>query len=378
MKLKTFLLDHWLDEHAGSPIDFNMATSTGPRWKLRELLDLAGQGALERLLDVGVDYSRSAGDTPLREAIAEMEGVPPESVVVVAGGAEALHHVFFLAAEPGANVIVPFPGFPSFEAIPQSLGLEVRSYHLRQENSYQVDLDEVKRLGDASTKLLLVNCPHNPTGATLSDAEMQTLHDFAAARGIQFVSDQVYHPIYHGRETGSAAALPHATVIGDFSKALSLSGLRLGWIIERDARRRAEYLNAREYLTISNSPMAEFLGLIAIENREKILGRARAATRANLEHLDGLFADFSEIIQWVRPQGGTTGFPRIISGADGRVFSRAAVQSGLLFAPGDCFGVADHFRVGFGVGAEWYPRAMERFAEFLNAWAHAPRASMTA
>jgi len=378
MKLKTFLLDHWLDEHAGSPIDFNMATSTGPRWKLRELLDLAGQGALERLLDVGVDYSRSAGDTPLREAIAEMEGVPPESVVVVAGGAEALHHVFFLAAEPGANVIVPFPGFPSFEAIPQSLGLEVRSYHLRQENSYQVDLDEVKRLGDASTKLLLVNCPHNPTGATLSDAEMQTLHDFAAARGIQFVSDQVYHPIYHGRETGSAAALPHATVIGDFSKALSLSGLRLGWIIERDARRRAEYLNAREYLTISNSPMAEFLGLIAIENREKILGRARAATRANLEHLDGLLADFSEIIQWVRPQGGTTGFPRIISGADGRVFSRAAVQSGLLFAPGDCFGVADHFRVGFGVGAEWYPRAMERFAEFLNAWAHAPRASMTA
>jgi aspartate/methionine/tyrosine aminotransferase len=65
---------------------------------------------------------------------------------------------------------------------------------------------------------------------------MQDLHDFCVERGIQFVSDQVYHPIYHGPETQSAARLPHATVIGDFSKALCLSGLRIGWMIDRDPR----------------------------------------------------------------------------------------------------------------------------------------------
>jgi len=378
MKLKTFLLDHWIDEHADSSVEFNLAISTGPRWKMRELLTLAGEGALERLLEMDVVYSRSAGDTALREAIAGMEGVPAEDVVVVAGGAEALLHIFFLAADPGANVILPFPCFPAFEALPQSLGLEVRSYHLRRENSYQVDFDEVKRLADAKTKLLLVNSPHNPTGATLSDEQMRLLHDFAAARGIQFVSDQVYHPIYHGRETRSAAALPHATVVGDFSKAFSLSGLRLGWLVEHDARRRREYLNAREYFSISNSPMTEFFARIAVEHREKVLGRARDVTRANLELLDAVFAEFSDVLEWVRPQGGTTGFPRIVSGADGHAFSEAAVRHGLLLAPGDCFGVRDHFRIGFGVGAEWYPRAMERFAEFLHAWAHSPRATMTA
>ena len=98
----------------------------------------------------------------------------------------------------------------------------------------------------------MVNSPHNPTGATLSNQETRTLHDFAVARGIQFVADEVFHPIHHGREADSAAGLPQATVLGDLSKALSLGGLRLGWIVERNAARRQQYLNTREYITVPN------------------------------------------------------------------------------------------------------------------------------
>src|SRR2546429_391211 len=83
----------------------------------------------------------------------------------------------------------------------------------------------------------LVNSPHHPTGATIGDSEMEALHEFAAARGIQLVCDEVYHPIYHGRPAKSAARLPHATMIGDLSKAFSIPGVRTGWIVERDAQR---------------------------------------------------------------------------------------------------------------------------------------------
>ena len=378
MKFKLFLLDQWLEEHAEPPVEFDLAPSTGPHWKLRELLALAGEEVAEGLLDTKVIYSRGEGKGSLREAIAEMQGVPTEQVLVTAGGAEALFHIFSLAAEPGANVIVPFPSFPPNHSMPEALGLEVRCYDLRPENSYQVDLDEVKRFTDEKTKLILVNSPHNPTGTTLSDAEMNSLHDFAAERGIQFVSDEVYHPIYHGRETESAARLPHATVVGDFSKAFSLSGLRLGWVIERDAQRRAQYLNAREYLTISNSPVTEFCAEIAVRHRDRILGRTREVASANLQLLDRLIADHSDVLDWVRPKGGMTGFPRLVSSEDARTFCQAAVRKGLLFAPGDCFGVRDHFRVGFGVSQEWFPRAMQRFTEFLHSWARAPQAAMTA
>jgi aspartate/methionine/tyrosine aminotransferase len=370
MKLAPFLLDQWLQEHSGPQVEFNMGSSTDPHWKLGELLELAGQGALQDVLNTEVVYSRTAGRPSLRQAIAEMEAVSEEQVIVLTGGQEALFIVFFQAAEPGTNVIIPFPCFPPHRAVPESLGLEVRSYHLRPENSHRVDLDEVKRLADAKTKIFLVNSPHNPTGATLSDTEMEMLQEFAAERGIQFVSEEVYHPIYHGRETASAARLPNATVIGDFSKAFSLSGLRLGWLVERDSAWKKQYMNTREYITISNTPVTEFFAEVAVRNRDKVLARTRDEARANLQHLDRLIAEHADAIAWIRPRGGMTGFPRLIEGSDARVFCQAALNIGILVAPGDCWGVPDHFRIGFGVGLEWFHRAVERLGKFLQAWAH--------
>ena len=374
MKFTAFLLDQWLQQHAGA--EFNLGGSTGPRWTPRQLLALAGDGAAEKILDLHLDYPPTAGSSHLREAIAKMQGVPAEQVVVLAGSCEALFHIFYLAMEPGANVVVPFPCFPAHQAIPESLGFEIRRYRLRHENSYRMDLDEVKRLADRRTKMILVNSPHNPTGATLNNEEMRQLHDFAAERGIQFVSDEVFHPIYHGRPTDSAARLSHATVVGDFSKALSLGGLRLGWIIEGDLDRRREYLNAREYVTVSNTPMGEFLGEIAIRHHDQVLARTREVTRANLALLDRIFAENALVLDWVRPQGGMTAFARLLAGGDARLFCQAALERGLLLAPGDCWGVPDHFRIGFGVGLEWYPRAMARFSELLQAWSRVSQASV--
>src|SRR5437016_12884999 len=96
----------------------------------------------------------------------------------------------WLAAErpgttSGANVIIPRPGFTTFSALPESLGLETRFYAIRKENGFRIDIDEIKRLADANTKLVLVNTPHNPTGAVVSDAELEELHEFTAGRGIQ-------------------------------------------------------------------------------------------------------------------------------------------------------------------------------------------------
>jgi aspartate/methionine/tyrosine aminotransferase len=366
MKFKAFLLDQWLQQHADA--EFDLGNSTGPRWTPRELLELAGNShhAAQRMFDLALRYPPTAGAATLREAIAEMQGVPTEQVAVFTGGAEALFHIFSVAAEPGANVIIPFPCFPTHEAVPEALGFEIRRYHLRRENFYAVDLDEVKRLANERTKILIVNSPHNPTGATLSNEEMRALHEFAAAQGIQFVSDEVFHPIYHGRETDSASRLPYATVVGDFSKALSLAGLRLGWIVERDAARRKDYLKAREYVSVSNTPMGEFLGEIAIQHLDQVLGRTREVTRANLQLLERVIAQSADVLDWVRPMGGMTAWVRLVSRGNARSLCEEALQYGLLLAPGDCWGFPDHFRVGFGVGREWYSRAMERFSDLIH------------
>jgi aspartate/methionine/tyrosine aminotransferase len=253
MQLKPFFLDIWLDRYEHG-IEHNLAASTGPGWTLEEILELASEAERDRWLRHRVAYVCPAGADGLREAIAEMQGVGPETVQVVTGASEALVILMWLAAEPDANVILPHPGFTTFSALPESLGIEVRFYQVSKENAFRMDVDEIQALADERTKLILVNSPHNPTGATISDEEMERLHDFTASRRIQLVSDEVYHPIYHGRPRRSAAHLPHATVIHDFSKAFPLSGLRLGWMIEHDAQRRQRYWNARAYFTTKGWP----------------------------------------------------------------------------------------------------------------------------
>ena len=369
MKLEPFLLDQWLDKYQSStsPIQFNLASSTGPPWTTNELLSLIPSDEHKKLLDKSLLYSSSQGADELREVIGEMEGVPSESVLVLTGASEALLILFFMGAEPGDNVIVPLPCFPTMTALPRAFGIETRRYKLRPEQKYRIDIDEIASLVDARTRILLVNSPHNPTGATLTNEEIDSLYELAQAKGIQFVCDQVYHPIYRTRATASATRLPRATVLGDLSKALSLSGLRIGWIVERDHERMEAYLNARQFFTITNSPLTESLATIAIRNRSAIWQRTSEVASSNLELLDQFFAESAAILSWVRPDGGMTAFPWLNSGANAREFCEGLATQGVLVAPGDCFEMPSHFRLGFGaLEQERFASALQRISKYTQ------------
>ena len=367
MQLKPFLLDAWLDQYEHD-IEFDLGASTGPAWTVSEILALADDETRHRFLNHDLVYSRVAGTDTLREAIAEMQHVSEDAVQVVTGASEALLALMWLAAEPGANVILPLPGFATFSALPESLGLETRFYRVRRENAFRIDPDEIKPLADSKTKLILVNSPHHPTGATIADNEMEALHDFAAERGIQLVSEEVYHPIYHGRRTNSAARLPHATVIGDLSKAFSLPGVRTGWIIEHDAQRRQRYWTARAYFSISNTTTGEILSEIAIRNRDIVLGKTQETATRNLKLLERFMADHRALLGWIPPQGGMTAFPWLVSGENARPFCQAAAERGILLAPGDCFDTPSHFRLGFAAAGDKFLQALDRFGTFVKNW----------
>jgi aspartate/methionine/tyrosine aminotransferase len=367
MQLKPFLLDTWLDHYEHST-EFNLAASTGPVWSVNDILALADHETRHRFLNHKLVYGRPAGADSLREAIAEMQRVPMEAVQIVTGASEALLVLMWLAAEPGANVILPLPGFTTFSALPESLGIETRFYRVRRENRFRIDPDEIKQLADSRTKLILVNSPHNPTGATIADAEMEDLHAFTVRRGIQLVSDEVYHPIYHGRQTRSAARLPHATVIADLSKAFSIAGVRTGWMIEHDPERRRRYWTARAYFSISNTTTGEILSEVAIRNRDVVLGKTQEAAARNLNLLDHFMAEHRDVFGWIPPQGGMTAFPWLVSGENARPFCQAAAEQGILFAPGDCFDTPTHFRLGFAKAGDDFSRALDGFGSFVKNW----------
>src|SRR5579862_2778190 len=370
MQLKPFLLDKWLDRYEHN-IEFNLGASTGPTWTVNEILSLGSDEQRQRFLNHEVVYSRPAGAEGLRTAIAEMQGVSSESVQVVTGASEALLVLMWLAAEPGANVILPRPGFTTFSALPESLGLEIRYYAIDKDNDFRMNVDEIKKLADTHTKLILVNSPHNPTGTTVSDAELESLHEFTSSRGIQLVSDEVYHPIYHGRATKSAARLSQATVIHDFSKAFPLAGVRTGWMIEHDPKRRELYWNARTYFSVSNNTAGEMLAEIAMRHRNVVLGKTQQIATQNLRLLSSFMFEHRDTLGWIPPRGGVTAFPWLLNGENSRPFCQAAAEHGILLAPGDCWDAPAHFRLGFAASANKFSEGLQRLGEFVKTWSAA-------
>jgi aspartate/methionine/tyrosine aminotransferase len=364
MKLVPFVLEEWLAKYRDS-VEHHLGMSTGPKWTLSELRALMTDAEREAFDHAAITYCPTNGRETLRAALAAMYGADPEEILVFNGGAEALLALFFLVAEPKTNVVVPTPSFAPFIEIPKALGVETRRYELRVENGFALDVDAITRLTDAHTKLILVNTPHNPSGAVAEETAIRALDAFAQRRGIQLVVDEVYHPIYHGALVRSAGEYSRATVLGDFSKAFSLPGIRIGWLLERDAVRRRELENAHGYFTVSTSMLGELLAEIAARSRETVWNRARAVSAENLAILDEWFGEHEEQLEWLRPAGSMTAFPRVRGVADARSFCVAAAERGVLLAPGDCFGAPAHFRIGFGLAMPRYRDALGILSDVL-------------
>jgi aspartate/methionine/tyrosine aminotransferase len=369
MKLPPFTLDLWLAAHefATPPIRFNLASSTGPAWTLGEI-GRAGGGDPRKLEEVKLSYAPPQGTKLLRERLAARHGVDPECVLVLTGASEALMALTCHFAAPGASILLPRPVYPALPVMARAWGLEPREYVLDPARGFAQDAATVLAAVDDTTRAVFVNTPHNPTGSVMPAAEQAKLAAALAARGIALIVDEVYHPLYFGAPVPSASSLPGTLVLGDFAKAMSLPGLRVGWLIDRDPERRAALLDMRSYFSISCAPLSEAIGAHAVANADAVLGRLDGIARANLALLTAFMEEHRDVLAFPAPAGGTTCFPYLRDGRDARPLCEALAKAGVLVAPGDCFDMPAHMRIGFGAQRDGYAQALEIFGEVLAAW----------
>lgn len=344
MDLPPFLLNDWLE--ARRDVRFNLAGSAGPSWTMEELLGLGGRKLA--VADLPLSYAPTAGLADLRAEIADYLGVDPDWVVVTTGASEALLLLLSALSRPGGNVLLPMPGYASFAGTAQFSCLEPRYYRQRRDHGFSLDPARIAAMADAKTVLALANSPHNPTGAVLRSGDCAALAGELGGKGVPLLVDEVFHPVYFGDQNRSAAGIENVIVIGDMSKALSMPGLRTGWVIDADPGRREKMLRARGYIAWSGSPILEALALHGLRNRAAIVERAVSVASRNLEALRRFMADAGDMLAWVPPEAGMVAFPWFRDGRNGRPFCERLAARGVLLAPGDCFGMAEHLRIGFG------------------------------
>jgi aspartate/methionine/tyrosine aminotransferase len=230
MWFEEFALERWALDPRVAAARHDLASSAGRPWTLRELLELvAPSGEAEAVLDERLGYSSVQGRRELRQAVAHLYGADPESVRITCGASQALFLQIALAARPGANAVLPAPGYPAYRGLAKGFGLEVREIPLSRERGFVLDAEAVISHLDGDTPLVILTTPHNPTGSCLDRPTLEAIAAATADRGIPLVVDEVFHPIRHdGGSEESAAAIEDVIVIGDLSKALSLPGLRIG------------------------------------------------------------------------------------------------------------------------------------------------------
>lgn len=371
MQIEPFGVEQWMNEYETRCLH-NLAETCCESITVGELLDLAGVGPahLEELLPMKLTYGAIEGSHRLRAAIAALYSSQiPSNVLVTHGAIGANHLVYLTMISRGDHVVSVVPSYQQHTAIPESIGAAVTRVLLREENGWALDLDELAAAITPGTKLVTLTNPNNPTGALLGRSELEAIASACERVGAWLLADEVYRGIdQQGSGTTASVADVYERGIstGSMSKAFSLAGLRLGWIVAPESL-LADVALHRDYNTISVGMIDDALASLALENAEAILGRNRALVRGNLDTL-ATWVEGEPRISWTRPSGGTITLLRYDADLSSREFCVGLVEGSgsVMLTPGSALGMEGYVRIGYANGPEVLAAGLPLITEYLD------------
>jgi len=348
-------------------VDYNLCASDLEPLSLRELLALCDDDVRGRWDSLTLGYTESLGLPALREAIAALyPGLDADDIVTFAGAEEGIFLTLHALLGSGDHAVVVWPAYQALYEVARGIGAEVTLIPLDPAD-WSLDVDAVIAAIRPNTRVVVINFPHNPTGALIPEADLRRLVRASEQRGVTLLSDEVYRllEIARGPLPPAAALAANAVSLGVLSKAYGLAGLRLGWIATRDAALRARVVQLRDYTTICNAAPSEILALGAMRAAEAILERNRAIIGTNLDLVTNFFARHGELFAWVPPAAGSVCFPRLLRG-DASTFADALVRDeGVLVMPASQFEYSpSYFRIG--LGRRDLPEGLDRMETFVQ------------
>jgi aspartate/methionine/tyrosine aminotransferase len=329
-------------------IRFNLAESSVADTPLRDL-DVS-------LDDLVLLYGDHLGRPGLRAAIADgAAGVGPDDVLVTPGAAAALFIIATSLLTAGDHVIVARPNYATNLETPFAIGADISYLDLRYEDGWAVDPDRIASLMTPRTKLVSLTNPHNPTGQVIPEDTIRAIVELVEAHPqARLLVDETYREMTFGGPQPVAASLSERAIsVSSLSKADGLPGIRIGWLVTRDAALLERFLAAKEQIFITNSVVDEAIAEVALARRDVRLTTIRAGIADALDMTRTWFAA-QDTFEWIEPQGGVVGFPRFRSGVgvgvDLDAFYRILLdEHGTVVGPGHWFDQPRrHFRLGYG------------------------------
>jgi aspartate/methionine/tyrosine aminotransferase len=357
-------------------VRYNLSESGVRPLRVEELVpNKAGRHAL---LNATLGYPWGNGSPELRARIAKFyPGAAVDNVTVVNGGSEANYTSFtmLLDKDKGDRAAVQLPNYMQTWGLGRFFGEGADAFWLRHDgNRWALDVDSLNAAVTKQTKVIMVTNPNNPTGAVLTDGEMDAVVRAAKRARAWLVVDE----IYRGAELGSRETSPtfwgrydKLLITSGLSKAFGLPGTRIGWVV--GPPKTVEELWAyRDYTTLTPSAMGDFFGSIVMKpkRRDEILARTKGIMRKQWPILEEWLEAHDDILFWTPPDAGAiayVGYRLPIKPWD--LFERLRVERSVLINGADHYGMKDakYFRIGFGYEADILRTGLDRIGKFLRA-----------
>jgi hypothetical protein len=349
-------------------VRYNLSESSVHPMSARELV--LDPEFLERLMDTPLIYNQSNGTDELRATIAAYyPGATLDHVEVTNGGSEANFVSIFSMLEPGDEVVIILPIYQQIWGLIRSFGMAVKEVHLHEELNWAPDLAELEAAVSPRTRMIVVCNPNNPTGAILTEAEMNAIVRLAARSGAWILSDEIYQGSERsGRTTATFwGTYDRVIITNGLSKAFGLPGLRIGWIVApKDLI--AKMWSYHDYTTIAPGTLSDCLAQIALspDGRARCWERTRNICRKNFPMFQAWMESHGALFRMIEPKAGAIAYVRYDLEVNSVVIvERLLHEKSVLVVPGDHFGMDHYLRVGYGPQPEYLQQGLELMREII-------------
>ena len=323
-------------------------------------------------------YASAEGVPAFRQAVARQHArmtgqrVDETNVVIVPGAQCGLFAASMVCCDPGNEVIAADPAYVTYEAVIAASGARSVYVPLRFDDRFRFDPSDIEAAVTPDTRAILLNTPHNPTGAVIGRADMAAIGEIARAHDLWIITDEVYAQLVYEGEHVSPASFPdlqsRTLSVGSLSKSHAMTGWRLGWVVapRNVAGHLAELSIAMLY---GQPPFLQDAGAYAINEAQHDVAEIRATFQARRDVLCDALRDAAGLA-CDRPAGGMFLMLDIrATGLDGDTFAQRLLdEQGVSVLSGDAFGdsTRGYVRIGLTQAENRLAEAARRIGVFAR------------
>jgi len=339
------------------------------------------KAAISAINDDFTKYTATGGIRELRHALVEKHAkdygsnYTVEECLVTVGGKQAIFEAMSAVLNEGDEVILPVPHWVTFLEIIKYEGAKPVLLETSESENFAVHAKAIEKLITPKTRLIIVNSPHNPTGAVVPPGEMEKILALAMRHNLLLISDECYcHFVYDGRKPfslGSSREREHLLIVDSFSKTYAMTGWRVGFALG-PARLLANMLKLQSHSTSNPNSIAQKAALAAVEGPQEPVHAMLAEYRRRRDRLmEGLKSIPG--LRCVPPHGAFYAYPNVGYylkqdglGDTSVLAERLLEEAHVAVVPGTAFGTHEHVRISYATSLEHINEGLRRMAAFFS------------